>query len=153
VTADQLEKRRKYKAEWARRQRSAQKGATTAAKPPKVQNPVPVAKNAPAPTVKRDKPKKPKGAIAQHRAGRAEALSFLEDMLTHPNCPLSGQDFSSNRVYGLYFGIFERLTQIENIANNADQLAELRLCIAIEALRRLSGETPAGCAPALPGTR
>jgi hypothetical protein len=100
--------------------------------------------------VKRDHPKKQKGAVAQHRAWRAEVVTFLEDMLTGPRCPLSGQDFSSNRAYGLYFGIFERLTQIENIANNADQLAELRLSVAVECLRRLTGETPARSAQALP---
>jgi hypothetical protein len=96
------------------------------------------------------KSKKPKGAVSQHRVWRKEVATFFEEMLTHPTCPLSGQDFSSSRTYGLYFGIFERLTQIENIANNADQLAELRLSVAVECLRRLTGETPARSAQALP---
>jgi hypothetical protein len=70
-------------------------------------------------------------------------------MLTDPACPLTGQDYSTNRTYGLFFGIFERLTQLENIADNVDQLAELRLAVVVEMLRRLSRERPAGSVPFL----
>jgi hypothetical protein len=80
-------------------------------------------------------------------------VTFFEDMLTDPRCPLSGQDFSTNRTYGFFFGIFDRLNQIENIADNTDQLAELRLSVAIECLRRLSGETPARRGSCVAGNR
>jgi hypothetical protein len=154
MTEEQRQKRREYQKAWMRKHRAAAKASHTpqvAPDPPTVQTPAPAAKAATAPIAEREKIKKPKGAIAQHRSWRTEVVTFFEDMLTDPRCPLSGQDFSTNRTYGFFFGIFDRLNQIENIADNTDQLAELRLSVAIECLRRLSGETPAGTAPALPG--
>jgi hypothetical protein len=53
----------------------------------------------------------------------------------------------------MWLGFYDRLNQIEaTVDDKPDVLAELRLSIAIECLRRLTGETPAGKAPALPGT-
>ena len=51
----------------------------------------------------------------------------------------------------MWLGFYDRLNQIESILEKADMISELRLCIAIEALRRLSGETPAGSMPTTQG--
>jgi len=52
----------------------------------------------------------------------------------------------------MWLGFYDKLDQIERTADDKpDVLTELRLSIAIEALRRLSGETPAGSAHTLPG--
>ncbi len=162
MSSEEKATRREYQRIWMSRHRAelreqakqsaAAKASNTVqaapAEPSKVTRPK-TRENAPQPMP--TKPGKPKSVRAQHKAWRTDVATFFEDMLTDPRCPLSGQDYSTNRTYGLFFRIFDRLTQIENIADNEDQLAELRLSIAIEALRRLSGETPAGQAPVLPG--
>jgi hypothetical protein len=162
MTDEQRQARKNYQKIWMAKHRAELKASRTAGDPSNVQStalPVRQGKVAPAPssvsseasqTTKPAKSGKPKGAVSQHRAWRAEIRDQLLDFLTSGQCSLSGEDFQSNRSYGLWFGVFDKLTSIERVADNEDQLAELRLSVAIECLRRLSGETPAGCAPALP---
>jgi hypothetical protein len=155
LTESQRQNRRAYQREFMRRKRAAAKAAKTAPDsaglPDKVRQPE-TRENATesrseTPAQANEKELSPRAAQKQHRLWRTEVVTFFEDMLTDPRCPLSGQDFSTNRTFGFFFGIFDRLNQIENIADNTDQLAELRLSVAIECLRRLTGETPAGAAP------
>jgi hypothetical protein len=77
-------------------------------------------------------------------------VDYLIDCLTDPACPMTGEWYERHRMGSMWLGFYDRLNQIEVIGDDKpDVLAELRLSIAIEALRRLSGETPAGSAPAL----
>src|SRR5258708_33955556 len=93
------------------------------AEPNKVTRPK-TRENAPQPMP--TKPGKPKSVRAQHKAWRTAVATFSEDMLTDPRCPLSGQAYSTNRTYGLFFLIFDRLTQLETFAYNVYHVQSLR---------------------------
>jgi hypothetical protein len=94
---------------------------------------------------------KPKGDRAKHRQWRGNVVDYLLDCLTDAACPLDGQWFERHRIGSMWLGFYDRLNQIESIVEKPDMIAELRLSIAIEALRRLSGERPAGSATELTG--
>jgi hypothetical protein len=167
MSPDQRQARRKYQSQWMARHRAKlreqAKGQTLAGAPasppqPSIQSlatQTPIARrtelrSTPARSSKPAvKELSPRAAQKLHRAWRTEVRDQILDFLTSGQCSLTGRDYESNRIYGLWFGIFDRLTQLEKVADNEDQLSELRLSVAVEALRRLSGEAPAGCAPAL----
>jgi hypothetical protein len=160
LTEEQKEKRRQVQREWIRKKRAAQKAAKAPSIPPAALVPAtapttsatPQTKpqSTPAKSIKPiEKEISPQKARQLHRVWRAQVRDQILDFLTSGQCSLTGRDYESNRIYGLFFGIFDRLTQLEKVADNEDQLAELRLTVAIEALRRLSGEAPARGAPAL----
>jgi hypothetical protein len=168
MTPEDRERRRSYQRKWMARHRAElreqAKGQTAVKAPaspvqPSAQAPESVGPSTPqnAPQVKpaqsgkpTEKEISPQTAKKLHRAWRADVRDEILDFLTSGQCSLTGRDYESNRSFGLWFGIFDRLTQIENVADNDDQVSEIRLAIAIEAIRRLSGESPAGSAPALP---
>ena len=163
LTEEQKEKRRRVQREWIRTKRAAQKAAKAPSSPPAALVPATAPTTSATPQTKLEstpaksikpieKEISPQKARQLHRAWRAEVRDQILDFLTSGQCSLTGRDYESNRSYGLWFGIFDRLTQVENVAENEDQLAELRLSVAVECLRRLTGEAPAGSAPALPGT-
>jgi hypothetical protein len=94
---------------------------------------------------------KPKSDRAQRREWRSNVVDYLIDCLTDPACPMTGEWYERHRMGSMWLGFYDRLNQIEaTVDDKPDVLAELRLCIAIEALRRLCGERPAGSPPALP---
>jgi hypothetical protein len=99
-----------------------------------------------APQTKPAKPGKPKSERAQRREWRGNVVDYLIDCLTDPACELlNGQWFESHRIGSMWLGFYDKLDQIERtVDDKPDVLTDPRLSIAIEALRRLSGETPAG---------
>ncbi len=113
--------------------------------------PVTPAKRKDAPQTKPAKSGKPKSDRAQRREWRSNVVDYLIDALTDEACPMTGEWYENHRMGSMWLGFYDRLNQIEaTVDDKPDVLAELRLSIAIEALRRLSGEAPAGSAPVLP---
>jgi hypothetical protein len=174
LTPEQQQARKSYKAAWARRARAAAKeklstldnlqvaatASNTVQAAPAIQTPAPAVEDAPAPTVKQDKPSqptrtsKPKSDRARRRLWSSSVVDFLTDALTDEACPLTGEWFEKHRMGSMWLGFYDKLNRIEStVEDKPDVLAELRLSIAIEAIRRLTGENAAGSAPSLPGTR
>jgi hypothetical protein len=164
MDADQRERRKVYQRDYMRRRRSAlkeQAKGTIAANSPKTapeRSTVATSSSRPetptkSPESKPAKSGKPKSDRAQRREWRASVVEYLTDCLTDPACNLSGEWYERHRMGSMWLGFYDKLNQIEAIVDDKpDVLEELRLSIAIEALRRLSGEQPAGSI-ALPGAR
>ena len=149
------EARKAYQREYMRTRRAAMKAAKRPLQPvSEVSAPAAFIKPQNAPQGKPAQPEKPKSERAQRRKWSSNVVGYLIDCLTDLACPLTGQWFESHRIASMWLGFYDKLNAIEaTVDDKPDVLAELRLCIAIEALRRLSGEQPAGSAPALPRTR
>jgi hypothetical protein len=157
MTKEQREARKAYQRDYMRQRRSKQKLAKAPAIPPAASVPAPAPQTSDkpqnAPLTKPARTSKPKSDRAQRRVWRSGVVDFLTDCLTDPACPMTGEWYEKHRMGSMWLGFYDRLNQIEStVDDRPDVLAELRLSIAIECLRRLTGETPAGKAPALPGT-
>ena len=148
LTQEQIEQRRIYQRDFMRRKRAAARAARDASVNSRSQSPSPETKIAPTPTVdlaKCEKEISPRKAQKIHRVWRSSLIDYVTDCLTEPACPMAGAEFESHRITAMFMGWFNKLDQIEAaVDDKPDLLAELRLSIAVECLRRLSGETPAG---------
>jgi hypothetical protein len=159
LSPEKLAERRRQQAEYMRRKRAKLKSAAGAPRiAPDASKPVSAsmtpARRKTAPQTKPAKSTKPKSERAKHREWRGNVVDYLIDCLTDPACELlTGEWFERHRIGSMWLGFYDKLDQIERtVDDKPDVLTELRLSIAIEALRRLSGETPAGSAPTTPGT-
>jgi hypothetical protein len=162
--ADLKAKRREYQKLYMRKRRAAKSEVkctsdSAPTKPGERAKPVTpsptLAKSETRAKAKPERSSKPKSERSQRREWRFNVVDFLTDCLTDPACPLTGQWYESHRIGSMWMGFYDKLNAIEaTVDDKPDVLAELRLCIAIEALRRLSGERPAGTVgAALPATR
>jgi hypothetical protein len=164
MTQEQREARKSYQRDYMRQRRSKQKLAKAPAISPAAsalatapQTSARPIKSPESKTVKSSQPTvkelSPRAAQKLHRAWRSNVVDYLIDALTDPACPMTGEWYEKHRMGSMWLGFYNRLNQIEStVDDRPDVLAELRLSIAIEALRRLSGEAPAGSPPALRGT-
>src|SRR5258708_12014437 len=166
MTPEELQKRRDYKAAWARRHRAAAKDklgtVTNLDTEHKPSHAVQAASDTPTapmtpptprnpPQTKHAKSGKPKSDRAQRREYRATLAEYLEDCLTDPSAPMSGELYERCRMTAFWMGCVKKLHQLEaSVDGKPDLLSEMRLSIAVECLRRLTGETPARSAQALP---
>jgi hypothetical protein len=157
MTADERQKRRDYQSAWMRKHRAAAKASNTVQAAPVTlteQAPVHAIKDDPEPISAQPKRSKEVGPRKARRAWRSSVVDYLQDCLTDPACPMTGECYESHRIGSMWLGFYDRLNQIEStVDDRPDVLAELRLSIAIEALRRLSGETPAGKGSCATGNR
>jgi hypothetical protein len=152
LTSAQIEKRRARGREYMKQKRAQLRAAKEASgslqeRAQTVPAPVTSAKPQTPATSTPVKSRKPTSERAKHREWRGNVVHYLADCLTDPACPLDGEYFESHRIGSMWLGFFDRLNQIESILEKRDMIAELRLCIAIEALCRLCGEIPAGTMP------
>ena len=96
------------------------------------------------------KPAKPRSERARHREYRATLAEYLEDCLTDLAAPMSGSEFERMRLASTWLGWFDKLNRIEACADGkVEMLAEMRISIALECLRRLAEMKPAGSAHVL----
>jgi hypothetical protein len=156
MSADERRERlRIYNREW-QRQRRAKLKATKSPLQPVSESTAPMTPSKPKERVRRKPAKstKPKSERARHREYRATLAEYLEDCLTDPAAPMSGAEFERMRLASAWMGWFDRLDKLEVCADGkAEMLAEMRVSIALECLRRLAEMKPASSSPALTGSR
>lgn len=152
MTPEARAKRQARQREYMRRMRAAKKTAGSRLQPVSpVPAPMTSAKPENAHKSKPVKSSKPQSERARHREYRASLAEYLEDALTDPAAPMSGSEFERMRLASCWLGWFDKLDRLEASADGKpDVLAEMRLSIALECLRRLADMKPAA-APALPG--
>jgi hypothetical protein len=171
MTEEQRKNRNNHQREYMRERRAqkkAQKAATASLEAQTVQTPVPSAKDAPNPIVKRDRLTQPtvraqdlanyddvsaQKAKNLQRAWRGEASEYLLDVLTRAESPITGAGMRSSQMLCFWFKLSEKLDRIVE-QDRPDQTQEFTLAVLLECLRRLTGEEKTGSpALVLPGTR
>jgi hypothetical protein len=158
MTREQKEARKAYQRDYMRARRAAQKGATTGAKPPKVQCTAPTVKAAPRSIVKSAQPAVRAQDLASYddvsaqkarnlqRAWRKEVSEYLLDVMTSEASPISGAGIRSSQMLCLWFGVGEKLNRIVDQDKPA-MTEEFLVAVMLECLRRLTGERPTAAPP------